>query len=87
MFIKENNEQFIIASITVIMLWIHSVYLLGGTIFRKRQWILTSALLVFINIIVTWIITSVFDIKEFDKLPTNEIHLILYIIPFFLVTL
>jgi hypothetical protein len=36
------------------IIWMHSVYTLGGTVFRKCAWIITSLLLLVLGIIVVW---------------------------------
>lgn len=46
------------------MIWMHSVYTLGGTVFRKCAWIVTSFLLLVLGIIVVW---SDFEIALMDE--------------------
>jgi hypothetical protein len=36
------------------IIWMHSVYTLGGTVFRKSAWIITSLLLLVLGIILMW---------------------------------
>lgn len=48
----------------IISIWIHSIYLLGGTFFRKQAWLFTSLALLLSFIIFMWILTGVWRISD-----------------------
>jgi hypothetical protein len=41
------------------MVWMHSVYTLGGTVFRKRAWIITSFILLGLGFFITFLVVKI----------------------------
>lgn len=57
--------------LSMFCIWMHSIYLLGGTFFRRNAWLFTTMALIFISIIVGWLVSS-FDFNiHFNATSSN----------------
>lgn len=65
-----NSSYIMVANILLLawMVWMHSIYTLGGTVFRKRAWIITSFLLLVLGIIISFIL---FESSRFIEYTDN----------------
>ncbi|WP_036880162.1 hypothetical protein [Xylanibacter oryzae] len=44
--------------LSLFCIWMHSIYMLGGTFFRRNAWLFTTMALIFASIIFGWIVSS-----------------------------
>lgn len=87
--INLSDKHFILS--TEIYVLTHSIYLLGGTFFRRRQIVLTAITLILVIILLSWtvslFITEVDIEYMFNAKKHNDIsYIIMSILPIFIVT-
>lgn len=49
-----------------LLMFTHSIYLLGGTLFRRRQFVLTSMTMILGTILLAWVASWFVDSRSFD---------------------
>jgi len=81
--INDNNITESILSAEII-LFIHSLYLVGGTLFRRRQFVLTSMSIILGMILTAWILSWFHDSFSFsvdEESARGFVHFIMYLLP------
>lgn len=59
--------------LSLFCIWMHSIYMLGGTFFRRNAWLFTTMALIFVSIILGWIVSSFTFNMNFDATSSSTV--------------
>lgn len=75
-FIVMQFEWKEVTSLTLVVIWAQSIYILGSAFFRRHAWFLTTAVMFVLTMLVSGAITygayRLMDIIDFDEYEVNE---------------
>jgi hypothetical protein len=89
--IPAEKHHVVVIGLTLVVLWLHSVYALGATFFRTRKynWIPTTAVIIMLLMLLIWILpNSVTDPEQrassTQSTATNMIYVLLVVLNYWL---
>nr|MBP7472195.1 hypothetical protein [Prevotella sp.] len=73
------DVRLVAANIYINFILLHSIYTLGGTLFRKRAWVFSSLLMIILVFIFMYVVSGL-DGEEISSWVTNNINALLIIL-------
>ena len=66
-FVPKNAPAEAVFAICCTQLFLHSCYILGGSLFRRRQFLLTSLAMVILSFFLTWVSVNLLDVIGIER--------------------